>query len=521
MKKFIKIISIMLLIIQILTIIGNFKTVNANIKEGDNVILQGDHECDSLVEYEMDNGRWSYKIVWYVYYLDEETGNKYPAFCVEPAKEGIGTGYDSYTTTISKETDNAIWRILSKGYMGSKWTDWDVECDDDFYSATKIALHSYAEGINPTDKYVLGDREVDGNSIEDIQRRGQKVLDLAQALYDYGINGTDKYSMPQVDVYEDGKDEIEEINGKKYYIQNYKVNSNRKLKSYSVVIENFVEGTKILNSNNQEISNLEEDSFKIAIPIEKIKNDIKGKIFIKNVQVRTCPVYYAQSSIDEAQSYVTYSSKYEIAETSTELGVKASTAKLSILKIDSETKKPLENVTFRILNEKDEKIGDYTTNKDGIIELSELKPGIVKIKEIKVDDKYVLDSEERIVKLNYGEETKIEISNNRAKGQIKIIKTSESDNTITGEKAGSPIANVEFEIRNIEGKLIETITTNEKGEAITSKLNVGEYSVKETKVNENYYLDETEYVLKIEKDGEINILNLTNKPKEKLPRTGF
>ena len=170
MKKTRKTITIIILLIQLITMITNIS--NANIKEGDTVTLLGDHECHSLVEYWMaDHKKWSYKIVWYVYYIDAQTGNRYPAFCIEPAKEGVGTGYSSYNATISKESDNVIWRILSKGYMGSKWTEWNIENDDDFYSATKIALHSYKEGVSPKDKYILGNRSVDGNTVEEIQRR--------------------------------------------------------------------------------------------------------------------------------------------------------------------------------------------------------------------------------------------------------------------------------------------------------------------------------------------------------------
>ena len=167
-------------------IFGNLNISNAEINNGDVITLKGDHECDSLVEFWLNSvNKMSYKIVWYVYYIDKDSGLKYPAFCVEPAKEGIGTGYSEYLATIKKETDNGIWRILNKGYMGSKWSDWNLECDDDFYSATKIALHSYAEKIAPKDKYVLGNRSVDGNTVEEIQRRGQKTLDVAQTLYEF------------------------------------------------------------------------------------------------------------------------------------------------------------------------------------------------------------------------------------------------------------------------------------------------------------------------------------------------
>ena len=103
-KVFYKIGIVILAIMQILNILGGLSSVSAEIKEGDTLVLKGDHECDSLVEYWMtDYNKWSYKVVWYVYYIDSKTGEKYPAFCVEPAKQGVGTGYTEYATTLSKE----------------------------------------------------------------------------------------------------------------------------------------------------------------------------------------------------------------------------------------------------------------------------------------------------------------------------------------------------------------------------------------------------------------------------------
>ena len=193
-----------------------------------------------------DYERWSYKIVYYVYYNDE--GNRYPVFCVEPAKQGVGTGYDSYTAVINNVEDmysngiekrNQIWRILMKGYMGTKWTDWDLECDDDFYSATKIALHSLAEGVAPNEKYILGNRSVDGNTVEDIQRRGEKVLNLAQELYEYGLYGSECYQKPIILIEEDGEPSTESIENVEYFIQDYLISTNKYLQSYDISIKNF------------------------------------------------------------------------------------------------------------------------------------------------------------------------------------------------------------------------------------------------------------------------------------------
>ena len=49
------------------------------------------------------------------------------------------------------------------------------------------------------------------------------------------------------------------------------------------------------------------------------------------------------------------------------------------------------------------------------------------------------------------------------KGKVKITKISEDDNLITGEVAGTPIANVKFEIYDDSGKLVDTLITKTDG----------------------------------------------------------
>ena len=143
------------------------------------------------------------------------------------------------------------------------------------------------------------------------------------------------------------------------------------------------------------------------------------------------------------------------------------------------------------------------------------------VTEIKTNEDYVLNEEEIEFTIEWNKEILLKIKNEKIKGQIQIIKTSQDDNLITGEKAGNPIPNVEFEIKNEKGEVIEKVITNSEGMGLSNKLEKGKYTIKETKANENYILDETEYTAEIKENGEIVILNIKNKSKMKLPRTGF
>ena len=100
------------------------------------------------------------------------------------------------------------------------------------------------------------------------------------------------------------------------------------------------------------------------------------------------------------------------------------------------------------------------------------------------------------------------------------------------------IAGVEFEIRDKDGKVIETLTTDKDGHAESKELPVciygsdGSYKedihyfVVETKAAAGYILDDTKHDVVFKSDGKnkdsiVYTLDLTNKPdKPDLPQTG-
>ena len=473
--------------------------------------------------------------MYYVYY--DDNGTRYPAFCVEPAKLGVGTGYDSYTATIKKVQDmysngteklNQMWRILNKTYMNANWTDWKnkgIECEDDLYSATKIALHSLAQGIAPKDKYILGDSPIDGNTVEEIQRRGQTVLNVASELYYEALNGTDTYQKPQISIEETEESKIEIIDNVEYYVQSYSITANKYLKSYDILIQEFPNGTRILNSNNQDILNSTSNIIKIAIPISQIKQDINGQVIIQNAYVKTNPIYYCQSSKTDAQSYVTYTNPYETTNTKIDLNIKANKSKLIINKLDAETNEPLSNVKFEILDSEKNKITEVVTDDNGEAVLENIYPQTVFIRELEAKDGYNKSDIEKEVILKYGDTATITFDNEKKKGQIRILKVDKNDHDFKLE-------DVEFEIRDEEGNILEKISTDKDGIALSKEYAVIDYPkliIKEIKTWEDYELFDKEIVVNL-KENEIEDITIENskivklEPEPelpKLPRTGF
>lgn len=75
------------------------------------------------------------------------------------------------------------------------------------------------------------------------------------------------------------------------------------------------------------------------------------------------------------------------------------------------------------------------------------------------------------------------IENEKKKGQIRIIKVDADHNEVRLE-------GVEFQIIDKNNHIIETIKTNSNGEAVTSRIPIGNYKIKEISLgtNEEYIL---------------------------------
>ena len=509
-NKLSKIVTVLLLTIVILSNVSPIFAFCFN--ENQVIELEKDHECISLLKMK---GKDMLKGVTYVVYNDPKTGRKQPAFCVEPSKQGVGTGAgDRYDVTLNLMHDQRLWRALYKGYMGTKYNEWDLECDDDLYYATKTAVHSLSEGSIPIEKYEVPHRVGRGDniSLEDVQRRGAKVLKVAQEIYEYAINGTENYAEAEVTARKIGEEKQQIINEIEYLVQDFSVSGNRGLDTYKVTIANFPEGTKIYNNSNVETNSMSNSTFKIAIPIKNIKNDVAGVVNITEAKVKTYPVFYANAYDEKYQDYITYADPVEDAETSLLLKINAHKSKIKIIKEDKETHKPLQGVEFNVkYADNNENIGNFITDEKGEIIIQNLRPADIILTEVKTQENYILNTNQYDVELSFNSMKEITISNERKRGNLKIIKVDKDDNNVA-------IGNVEFELYSEEQKkVIGKYTTDENGKIEIDNVRVGKYKLIEKKTNKFYNLGEdAEIVIKWNEITEQVVENELKKGKVKI-----
>lgn len=433
MNKILK--CILINVTTIVMIILNIIPATAvSFSTGDTILLEKDHDCISLLKFKDSN---MMKGVAYVVYKNSSTNEKQPAFCVEPDKPGIGTGADeSYDVTLSMLSDEKLWRVLYKGFMGSSYQEWNLECEDDFYYATKTAIHSLVQNISPIEKYEEPTRVGYGENVsfEDVLRRAIKVLDVAQKLYEYGLYGDEKYKEPKIEI-EKISEEEQELNNENYLVQNYKVVGNRKISSFDISIKDFPENTVVQKEN---------DGFKILIPTKNILENVEGTIEIDNVKIKTYPVFYAKAYDENTQSYITYASNYEEVKCDKKEIIDAYKSKITVNKIDGQNKKPLAGVIFNLLDGDRTKINHYETNENGQILIENLKQGKYYLQEVKTQDKYYKLKDEIEIELNWNEEKEIIVENEKVDIKVNIEKAG-----VLEAKTGEII---EYQFKNIENK---------------------------------------------------------------------
>ena len=582
------------------TILITFILLNTILQISVNAIPMQETKIENLGQCEMHlqywkepDGIWSYIVTTMVGY--RINGNLHYAYCLQRERKGVGGDQESYNVNVTEMLkDEKIWRAIINGFPYKSAEELGVENDQDAFVATKQAIYS-----------VMYDWDVDTH-FRGADERGWKIFNAIKTITNNARNGTETPNKSNVlEIKPVGEFKKENNN---YYSQEYSVKASVDMSNYIITkIENFPEGSIVTDLNNNPKTEFSPNqNFKILIPKNKILNDFEGTIKI-NGRVKTYPVFYGASYDENLQDYALTYDAYETVGDEITMRVNAYKSKITVIKKDSETNKPIENVEFNVKYKDGTQIGNFKTDQNGTITISNLKQGTIILTETKTQEQYVLDGTEKEIIIEYDEEKTIEIKNERKKGNItikkvdkddnsinlsgvefdliaqngdivkhlvtdkngeakaenidignyilketktnqeyklslqqditiewnktfnilienekikgkvKVIKTSEDDNLINGDKAGTPIANVKFVIYDEKGEIVDTLITETDGIAISKNLVKGKYIIKEIETGDAYELNEEDFTIEIKKDGEVVELEISNKSKTPPP----
>ena len=168
---------------------------------------------------------------------------------------------------------------------------------------------------------------------------------------------------------------------------------------------------------------------------------------------------------------------------------------------------PLAGVTFLICDSGGTPLGpnngEFVTDQYGQIRLSVAPGTTVTAKEVKTaSNEFVLDSTPQSILIKEGGEGQQLTFYNKRVGGLELIKVSASDET-------KRIPNTTFEIRKMDGALVETVTTDSTGR-VHVDLDAGDFYAVEIKAGEGFKLDSTPHYFSVQ-DNQCTTLTVTNK----------
>lgn len=370
-----------------------------------------------------NGNQWMYVVHSITNFVDEN-GVTRVAYCVNPDLNGIGYidgEFEGYDVSIKEYlSDQRLWRVYTNGYPYKSPSEIGVENEEDAYLATKQAAFCIIRGYSVDEirsLYRAGEDYVADEDLDEIQMRGQKVIDAMCRLVDIGYNGTDTLEVDNLLTVEEVGEISEDANNKEYYSQNYKVTCTVDFEEYSVKnIVGFPEESYVAdtNGNKKELFSKGE-IFKVMIPKCKIKENIEGSITV-TCKCKNYPIFYSECMSGEYQNYVLCVDSYSNnVEASFITKVDAYKSKLQIFKVDKDTKKQIAGVKFSVKYEDGENIGTYETDQEGRIFIENLKQGKIIVTELECKDGYMLNSMPLEVNIGYDELKTITIENESKK----------------------------------------------------------------------------------------------------------
>jgi len=188
---------------------------------------------------------------------------------------------------------------------------------------------------------------------------------------------------------------------------------------------------------------------------------------------------------------------------------------LRIIKRCAEDGRPLYGATFLLYDTRNNLLGEFRTDQNGSIVFgSNLAAGTYRIREIRAPEGYVLDETLRTVTVREGETTEIVVENAPIRGRIQIVKKAADDNPITRQRAGALLEGAEFEIYDRNLNVVDTITTDINGIAISINLPLGTYAVRETKSPTGFFTDGAVFYAEIKIHNDMVRFEVLNQSKD-------
>ena len=202
--------------------------------------------------------------------------------------------------------------------------------------------------------------------------------------------------------------------------------------------------------------------------------------------------------LDDTPIYFTV----EDGKTTTKTVINKAISGILIHKVNAVTGEGIYGVSFILYDASNNPIAQETSDDRGYVRFEGLEDGRYYLRELE-NEGYIPDTQKKTVYVKSGETTEIEWQNTPITGQIQITKRSADYNPTNGLPAGTLLEGAVFEITDKAGNVVDTIRTNNRGLAVSKRLPLSRYFVREVKAPEHYGISEKELTVYLEHEGQI------------------
>ncbi|MCA1000793.1 isopeptide-forming domain-containing fimbrial protein [Bacillus thuringiensis] len=256
-------------------------------------------------------------------------------------------------------------------------------------------------------------------------------------------------------------------------------------KVLSLKVEN-----ELLDKGSVEITKVDKESGAVLAGVTFEVQDEKGKVVTKVTTDKEGKVNVSDLSVGkyklvEVESLPGYKKlakpvSFEIKKGMTEvLSLKVENEQLDkgsveITKVDKDSQKALEGVTFEVQDEKGKVVTKVKTDKEGKATISDLSVGNYKLVEVENLPGYKKLTEPVSFEIKKGmtEVLSLKVENELVdKGSVEITKVDKDSQKV--------LEDVVFEVQDEQGKVVTEVTTDKNGKAKISDLSVGKYKLVE------------------------------------------
>ena len=355
----------------------------------------------------------------------KKDGIEYPVYCLNKGKKGVEVGFE-YTVDVNQMLSNQkIWRAIVNGYPFKTPAELGCNTMEEAYAATKMAVYDAMYNYDLS-KFTTH-KNLDSN---------KRCVQAIKKIITNARNSTETKVAATLNIKpEQNSWMVDEID-KQYVSKTYSVQVSAVNKKYTIALSSSSDTRcKITDIKNTEKTEFDaNEKFKVLIPIVDLEKSGEFTLTAKS-DLKTMPIFYGESPNSDWQNYAVTVGEYEMADTSIKQTYQENKTQIEVQKQDGDTKIPLKNGTFNLLDENKQVLySELTTNDQGAIKVKHLLPGIYYLEEVKAPVGYYGYEDFIQIDVKLNQKTVVRVDNYKEQEEKPLEDLQEKTEISVGEK---------------------------------------------------------------------------------------